>query len=240
MGAIVPAILPTTREDLEGKLAMLEGLVDTVQIDIVDGKFAGSPTWPYTDESEEFARRVEEGSSLPYLGTFRYEVDLMVQNAEAVTGLWIAAGVQRLVVHAESTTVLPQIISDLQVKYGHAKDFTPDLLSFGLSIGNDTDLSTLEPYIQDIDFVQFMGIANIGMQGEPFDDRVLERVRTFRRLHPEMTIQVDGAVSLETAPKLLSAGVDRLVVGSALFKAPNLRDTLKRFKTLVLEHSHNA
>lgn len=240
MGAIVPAILPTSREDLEGKLAMLEGLVDTVQIDIVDGKFAETTTWPYTDESDEFARRVAEGSSLPYLGTFRYEVDLMVQNAEEVTGLWIASGVQRLVVHAESTTVLPQIISDLQVKYGHAKDFTPDLLSFGLSIGNDTDLSTLEPYIKDIDFVQFMGIANIGKQGEPFDERVLERVRTFRRLHPEMTIQVDGAVSLETAPKLLSAGVDRLVVGSALFRAPNLRDALKRFKTLVLEHSHNT
>lgn len=240
MGAIVPAILPTTREDLEGKLAMLEGLVDTVQIDIVDGKFAGQPTWPYTDESEEFARRVHEGSSLPYLGTFRYEVDLMVENAEEVTGLWIAAGAQRLVVHAESSKQLPKIISDLQVKYGHAKDFTPDLLSFGLSIGNDTDLSTLEPYIKDIDFVQFMGIANIGMQGEPFDERVLERVRTFRNLHPEMTIQVDGAVSLETAPKLLSAGVDRLVVGSALFRAPNLRDAIKRFKTIVLEHSHNT
>ncbi len=240
MGAIVPAILPTSREDLEGKLAMLEGLVDTVQIDIVDGKFAESTTWPYTDESEEFARRVADGSSLPYLGTFRYEVDLMVRNVEEVTGLWIAAGVQRLVVHAESTTVLPQIISDLQVKYGHAKDFTPDLLSFGLSIGNDTDLFTLEPYIKDIDFVQFMGIANIGKQGEPFDERVLERVRAFRNLHPETTIQVDGAVSLETAPKLLSAGVDRLVVGSALFRAPNLRDALKRFKTLVLEHGHNT
>ena len=237
MGVIVPAILPTSREDLEGKLALLDGLVDTVQIDIVDGRFAGPPaTWPYNAGSEHFAARLEEGDALPYLGAFRFEIDLMVRDVEEVTGLWIAAGAQRLVIHTESTNLLPQIISDLEVKYGHSKDFVPGLLSFGLSISNSTDLSLLDPYMDHADFVQFMGIAVIGKQGMPFDERVLDRVREFRKKYPDMTIQVDGAVSLETAPRLLAAGVDRLVVGSDLWKAKDLREELNRLNNLVLEY----
>ena len=231
MGVIVPAILPTSREDLEGKLALLEGLVDTVQIDIVDGKFATPATWPYVNQSADFDSWIKQGDALPYLGSFRYEMDLMVQNVEEVTGLWIAAGAQRIVVHAESTERLPDIIHDLEVKYGHAKDFVPGLLSFGLSIGNETD-----PYMGDADFVQFMGIATIGRQGQPFDARVLEKVRAFRRKYPEMTIQVDGAVSLETAPRLLAAGVDRLVVGSDLWRARDIKEELARFTQLLHEH----
>lgn len=238
MGVIVPAILPTSREDLEGKLALLEGLVDTVQIDIVDGRFASPPTWPYDGDSAAFAEDLADGEGLPYLGSFRYEIDLMVSQAEEVIGLWIAAGCQRLVVHAESTLCLPQIIKDLEVKYGHAKDFTPDLLSLGLSIGNETDLALIEPYIDQVDFVQFMGIASIGKQGQPFDSRVLEKIRTLRRRHPEMTIQVDGAVSLETAGRLLAAGADRLVVGSALWKARSIKDELKKFNDLLHEYAH--
>ena len=236
MGVIVPAILPTSREDLEGKLALLEGLVDSVQIDIVDGRFATPATWPYVNQSGDFAASVREGDALPYLGSFRYEMDLMVQSVEDVTGLWIAAGAQRLVLHAESTERLPEIIHDLTVKYGHAKDFVPGLLSFGLAIGNGTDLALLDPYMKDADFVQFMGIADIGRQGQPFDPRVLEKVRTFRRKYPDMTIQVDGAVSLETAPRLLSAGVDRLVVGSGLWRAKDIKDELARFNEMLQEH----
>lgn len=240
MGVIVPAILPTSREDLEGKLALLLGVVSSVQIDVVDGDFAGPATWPYVNKSELFKERFEDGSMIPYLGRFEFEIDLMVRNAEEVAGLWLAAGAQRLVVHTESTQKLPEIISDLEVKYGHAKDFAPGLISFGLSIGNDTDLSVLDPYMKHADYVQFMGIREIGKQGQPFDERVLARIREFRRKYPEMTIQVDGAVSLTTAPRLLDAGVDRLIVGSDLWRAPDLKEELKHFKALILDYEHST
>jgi len=235
MGVIVPAILPTSREDLEGKLALLNGLVDSVQVDIVDGKFAGPATWPYVNGNGELAERLEDGEVLPYLGSIRYEIDLMVEDVEEVTGLWIAAGAQRLVIHAESTEHLPEIINELEVRYGHSKDFAPGLLSLGLSINNDSDLSQLEPHVDKADYVQFMGIASIGKQGQPFDPRVLEKVRAFRNKYPNLTIQVDGAVSLETAPLLLDAGVDRLVIGSDLWRARDLKEQLKRYLDLVHE-----
>ncbi|HWH06976.1 MAG TPA: hypothetical protein VNU47_00380 [Candidatus Paceibacterota bacterium] len=236
MGVIIPAILPESRDDLEGKLALLEGLVDTVQIDLVDGIFAKPATWPYTNKAERFEQRLMEGEALPYLGSFKFEIDLMVSNPEAVTGLWIAAGAQRVVIHAESTRFLDQIINDLEIKYGHAKGFAPGLLSLGLSIGNDSDLALIEPYVEKADFVQFMGIARIGRQGEPFDARVIEKIRTFRKKYPNVVIQIDGAVSLETAAKLLTAGVDRLVIGSALWKGHSVKEELFKFEALLHEY----
>jgi pentose-5-phosphate-3-epimerase len=80
----------------------------------------------------------------------------------------------------------------------------------------------LEPYIPKIDYVQFMGIATIGKQGEPFDRRVIERVQSFRRRHPEIPVQVDGGVTSRTAPELLFAGVSRLIVGHALQEAKDI------------------
>jgi pentose-5-phosphate-3-epimerase len=49
MSVIVPAILPTSRDDLDEKLLRLHGLVDAVQVDVVDGRFVTPASWPYKD-----------------------------------------------------------------------------------------------------------------------------------------------------------------------------------------------
>ena len=51
-----------------------------------------------------------------------------------------------------------------------------------------------------------------------------------------MPIQVDGGVSLESAPVLLQAGVSRLVVGSALWRAPDFNKALQAFNELTQTH----
>jgi ribulose-phosphate 3-epimerase len=238
MSTIIPAILPMSREDLGGKLAALQGLVDTVQIDIVDGVFASPATWPYVNRMPEFEQRVEEGEALPYLGQFHFEMDLMVKDSEQTTGLWIAAGAQRLTVHIESTDYMPRIITDLTEKYGHAKGFAPGLLSFGIALDIATPLDAIEPYMQNADYVQFMGIDIDGKQGQPFDPAVLQKIRAFRKRHPETTVQVDGGVSAETLPQLLSAGVDQFVVGSALWKTSHPAEALANLVRITQEHTY--
>lgn len=233
MGVIVPAVLVPSKAELEQTLAKLVGLVDTVQIDIVDGKFIGPPTWPYASGGEEFAQMVANDDMLPYGEHFRYEMDLMVSDPEQVSGIWVTAGATRILAHVESTNYLPRLITDLQVKYGHEKGFALDLLSFGLALNIDTDNAVLEAFIDNIDYVQFMGIATIGKQGQPFDPRVIQKIQAFKKRHPDMPVQVDGGVSLATAPALLSAGVDRLCVGSALVKKPDIKAELEKFNELV-------
>ncbi len=235
MGVIIPAILPTSYEDLKRKLAALEGIVDSVQIDIVDGRFVGPSSWPYTDPAA-FAALSLEGAILPYLGEMHFEMDLMVSDPEQVTGIWIDAGADRITLHVESTNYLPRAITDLEVKYGHAKDFASNLLSLGLAINIQSDLALIEPYINSADYVQFMGIDTIGKQGEPFDARVLQKIRTFKEKYPKMPLQVDGGVSFETAPRLLAAGVQRLIVGSAFWESSNLAETFKKMSALAEEY----
>ncbi|HEX5774394.1 MAG TPA: hypothetical protein VFY28_00310 [Candidatus Paceibacterota bacterium] len=233
MGAIVPAVLPKTREELEDKLARLDGLVDAVQLDIVDGRFASPPSWPYAEPGHV---QLPGEEVLPLLGRFNFELDLMVEDPGQVAGAWIDNGITRLTIHAESSSNLPALLERLRVHYGHAKGFAPDLLSIGLAISAGTPVSLIEPYLDQADYVQFMGIATIGRQGEPFDTRALQKVKAFRRDHPDIPVQVDGAVNLSTAPALLDAGVTRLVVGSALWRAPDLKEELGKFNELVEEY----
>ncbi len=236
MATIVPAIVPISRDDLEKKLARLDGLVESVQIDVVDGRFARPVSWPYSTLRTTPEPLTEKGGMLPYGERFLFEADLMVADPASAVDAWIEAGATRLTLHAESTKDLGGLIRHLEEAHGHEKDFLPGLLSFGLAINLQTDLSLIEPYLEKANYVQFMGIATIGHQGEPFDERVLARIREFRRAHKRMPVQVDGGVSLATAPQLLSAGVTRLIVGSDLWKAPDLEAELKKLQELSEEH----
>jgi ribulose-phosphate 3-epimerase len=235
MSVIIPAILPVSHEDLEEKLAILAGLVDVVQIDIVDGRFVVPPSWPYKEGSNAHAVFLED-DILPHLGQLHFEMDLMVADPEAVAGAWITAGAERVVLHAESTNYLDRAIRHIGVEYGHSKDFSADLLSIGIALNTQTELALIEPYLDHVDYVQFMGIATIGRQGEPFDASVLRKIATFKRKYPKIPVQVDGGVSLATAPALLSAGVERLIVGSALWRAPDVREALNEFNDLAQEY----
>lgn len=235
MDIVVPTILTASREDLEAKLLRLTGLVSAVQIDVVDGRFAKPATWPYAQRIDE-EHLTKETGWLHDFGAFQYEIDLMVEHPEETVGLWIAAGASRIVVHIESVQNLPHLIDELKRKYGYEKGFAPDLLSFGLALNIDTDTSTIEPYLALVDYVQFMGIQTIGKQGQPFDARVLRKIETFHKTHPEILTQIDGGASLKTAPALLDAGIDRLIVGSDLWEETDLASELDRFAAIAEEH----
>lgn len=235
MGAIVPAILPHSKNELIEQLDRFASLadIDAVQIDVIDGRFASPPDWPYAGKAGEFARMVADGELLPHADRFKYDIDLMVTDPELVTGSWLALGASRITVHAESTSYLPRVITDLKHKYGHDKDFAPDLISFGLAINIATDLGLIEQFVSDIDYVQFTGAATLGKPGQPFDRRVLKRIESFRKRHPDMTLQADGGVTLTSAPELLAAGVDRLIVDSAALAPATFAQDFRKFLALA-------
>lgn len=236
MGIIVPAILPESRLDLEEKLAQLRGICDDVQIDIVDGKFASPASWPYREDPAEPQKMLAAGELFFGNGDHKIEIDLMSQDPETAAGSFVALGATRLTIHAESTRYIPRFIESTRALYGHDKDFVSDLLSLGLALGVESDLALIEPHLSQIEYVQFMGIRTIGHQGEAFDTRVLQKIATFRKRYPDMPVQIDGGVTLQTAPALLEAGVSRLIVGSALWKSEDVRQTYHAFTALSEKH----
>lgn len=207
MQTIIPAIIPTSREHLEISLARVAPFANEVQIDIVDGQFVPFTSWPYVGSGSVH-------TLAQYVTAHAIEVDLMVMLPETVIDVYANAGVARMVVHLESTNDLSGIIA-------HRKKHEYQL---GLSILNDTPLELLLPHIPEVDYVQLMGIKDIGSQGQPFDERVLERIATLRATFPDLVISIDGSVNRDTIPRLAEAGANRLVSGSAIFSAENPYD----------------
>lgn len=237
MGIIVPAILPTSFKDLEEKLAQLHGLVDSVQIDSVDGRFAAPASWPYTRQGMQELRSVaDHGEQLSQGSVFKFEIDLMVEDPGSVAGEWLSAGASRLVVHTDGLHSLDKVLTDLEHVYGHDKEMSSGLLELGIGVSPKSDVALIEQYLPHMDFVQFMGIDTIGTQGQPFDILVLQKIRTFHKRYPEVPVQVDGGVSKRTAPALLAAGVSRLVVGSDLWKSPDLAREIRELNEMAAEY----
>lgn len=232
MSIVVPAVLPSSRQDLEEKLALFAKIpsVSRVQIDVVDGKFAAPASWPYTAPLE-LRDASMRGDLLPCVDRIAYEIDLMCLDAERASEAWVALGASRLTFHAESAIDLTQFLSSVCERYGHGF-LSCDLISIGLAINIASDLSLIEPYLDRIDYVQFMGIAKIGKQGQLFDRRTLEKVRLFRKRHPDIPVQVDGGVSLEVARELVALGVSDLVVGSAILRAADPAAEVEKFESL--------
>jgi ribulose-phosphate 3-epimerase len=229
---IIPAVMPTSTTDLQSKLAQVVGLAPVAQIDVMDGKFVKNVSWPYTEDEEYFQGILNEDAGLPYWDQFDFEVDLMVVRPEEVINDWITAGVRRIVVHEESTDNLEKILKDFRERF--PKSDQPDVFDCEIGIAQNINTPTedLFPYLDQVDFVQFMGIDVIGEQGNYFDERVLDKIRALREYSPQTIISVDGGVSIETAPELIAAGVNRLVIGSAIFKSEDISATIKEFKHL--------
>jgi ribulose-phosphate 3-epimerase len=233
MSVVIPAVLPSSREDLEDKLALFATLPDVtrVQIDVVDGYFAAPASWPYTAPKDLQGMR-ERGEMLSRLNHFSYEIDLMCRDADKAAGEWLALGALYLTFHAESTPNLPELFDYMQRQYGPGAGFSSQLVSFGVAINIASDLALIESSLPHISYVQFMGIAEIGKQGQPFDERVFEKMRIFHNKYPDIPIQVDGGVSLRNAKKLIALGATSLVVGSGLLRASDPKAVVREFDAI--------
>jgi ribulose-phosphate 3-epimerase len=212
---IVPAVLPKSYKDLEEHLTKIKGAVKLVQIDVVDGVFAHGKTWPYHDRSS-FEKIISEEHGLPLWDEFDFEFDLMIENPAEHVMDYVRAAASRIIVHARAAGAVEalQKLADLK-----GDDYGAYSIKTGLALMCDMQPEVLESFDTLFDFVQVMGIAHVGHQGEPFDKRAIYLSERLRQRYPDLQIQVDGAVTMETAHLLAKAGASNLVVGHAIWDA---------------------
>lgn len=222
---IIPAILPSSLQELTQTLERFRGVVSTIQIDVVDGIFAPHKTWPYTKGGrKEFEKIAAEQHGMPFWKEFDFELDLMVKDSKEEITKWFQAGASRLIVHAKSKNA-KEALESMQNARGEGRTF----ISLGVALPSHGTLADLSEFAGLYDFVQVMGIDHEGFQGEPPDphDRASFLIKELRAAHPELSISVDGGVRMENIAALVRAGADRLVVGSLLLKSDDLRATLR-------------
>lgn len=217
--------MPESYDDLRDKLAEVSTLVTVVQIDVMDGRFVESKSWPYNlhGTDTDFSKILHEDEGLPFWDRLDFEIDLIVEDPQQQVEKWMKAGASRLVIHIES--IKDDAVSLLEeVKRGE--------VGVGLALDMDTDVEEVLPFLDYVDFVQLMGIDHDGFQGAPFDQKVLEKIKRLKEESPSTLISVDGGVNLETAPALIEAGADRLIIGSAIFESGDIEGAITDFESL--------
>lgn len=228
MTEVIPAVLAEDYSELTEKLSKFVNITKLVQIDICDGKFVPSVSWPMGRKDEYNVQAIlDEEEGMPYWEQLDYEFDLMVINAHRQFDFFSKLGAKRIIFHLEAETE-----SSFKEFLESLDPYFKDNIDIGIAINSTTNINKLEPFINCVDFVQCMGIEKIGYQGEPFDERVLKQIKDLRLKYPELKISVDGAVNENTAPLLVEAGVNRLVIGSALMQSYDIRETIREFENL--------
>jgi ribulose-phosphate 3-epimerase len=199
---VVPAVIPPSREAI---LAYAEQLSFSpeFQLDLVDGKFVDSVSWPYQPAGEPLSVKSQ-------LDCYTLEVDLMVVEQLKAAKEWEEAGADMLVFHIESLPL-----------DGFLDFCESTSVSVGVSAHGATTIDELARYAEHADYIQLMGIYEIGAQGLPFDERVLGKIEELKRRFPEKMISIDGSVNKNTINRLRDAGADRFICGSAIVLQPD-------------------
>jgi ribulose-phosphate 3-epimerase len=210
---IIPAVLPKSVTDLEVQLAHIQDLGGTVQIDMVDGVYAKNISWPYS-AAGSFDAFASGDEGIPFWREFEFQFDVMAQHPELHVEEYVRAGASSIVIHARAEGAMDAL--KLLQQY-RGTELVPVEVGVALMAGASPEL--LLPFEGLYDFVQVMGIGRVGVQGEPFDERCLELIQKLRTLYPQLVIQVDGGIDMETIKKIAQAGVNRAIVGHAIVRA---------------------
>ncbi len=212
--ALVPAFIPKNEKEAV-EMAQKLSFAAELQIDLVDGRFAPNTSWPIAPEGDPLAVK-------SYLDKYTLEIDLMVEQPIEKAKEWEQAGADMLVFHVETITL------ESLVDYTECSQ-----ASIGVSAHGDTSLEKLESYIQEVDYVQLMGIREIGFQGQVFDETVLDKIKYLRQKYPNLSIGVDGSVNPDTVVKIKEAGADRFVCGSAIVRQSNPEQAYNNLLSLI-------
>jgi ribulose-phosphate 3-epimerase len=216
MTEVVPAIIPKSFEDLKEKILKVQSHVKTVQIDIMDGHFSPEPSWPFDCDCGGLVP--ELSINLSQETRVGFELDMMVLNPERYIDSWSDFGVNTFIIHYGSTDKIEEIIDTLKKK-GRG---------VGIAIKPAEGIEVIKPFLDKIEMLQIMGNDKIGFHGVELDEKVYKLISDLRNLNKDIIISVDIGVNFETAPKLVSAGVSKLVSGSTIYSSSDIGDAIRK------------
>jgi ribulose-phosphate 3-epimerase len=195
---IIPAILTNNPQELKEKIALVEGLVKRVQIDIIDGVFANNKT-------------IDLGAVGNLETSLLLDVQLMVKEPVDWIEKSVRAMSDRIIGHVEMMENQEEFVRRVQ-EVVHP---------VGLAIDLDTPVSTIDPLLlNNLDVVLVMSVK-AGFGGQPFQPEVLEKVKQLDEIRARdatpFRICIDGGINEDDIKMAADAGVDEFVVGHALY-----------------------
>jgi ribulose-phosphate 3-epimerase len=211
---IAPSILSADFAALGSAIAAAEkGGADLIHVDVMDGHFV-----PNITIGPPVVKSIKRVARVPL------DVHLMITDPDRYAEAFVQAGADMLSVHVE---VLPHLhrsvtfIKSLGVKAG-------------VVLNPSTPAMVLEEIASDVDFVLVMSV-NPGFGGQKFIPKSLDKVAAIRALldragNAAAPIEIDGGIDLSNIARVIDAGVEIVVAGSAIFNAPDPTAATKALK----------
>lgn len=194
--------------------------VDWLHMDIMDGHFV-----PNISFGPGIVKTVNKITST-YL-----DVHLMLSEPEKYFDAFHKAGADSITFHIEVHPDPTELLNQVREMGIHA----------GLSLNPDAKAEQVLPYLQYCDQLLVMSVFP-GFGGQSFIESALDTVaeaRTYIDEHNLSTlISVDGGVGPENAERVVDAGADVLVMGTAFFKSDDRNGLVEMVHNLKRKESH--
>lgn len=188
-----------------------EAGADYLHFDVMDGSFV-----PNISFGPELLRQAA-AYGLPV------DAHLMIVNPEKYIDAFAKAGAEIITVHAEAATHLHRCLQQIRAAGCLA----------GVALNPATSPDCLRYVMGDFDLALVMTV-NPGYGGQRLIPACIRKVGEVRSMLWEAgcdaIVEVDGGVNLATAPRLVEAGADMLVAGSALYGAEDAQAFIEALK----------